>query len=205
MAYSLRKTYQNFHNEVTDLNKIIHALETRDESLERDTHIEGCFIRFVVCWESFVEEYFLRCLCSANTRTNKKIKPKEAPIKNINEAFKRINKHRRSRDKDFLDWLDSKLIEQRISDFFRVNSRVQKICESPDKLYEVKIIRNAIAHRSVSALAKFEKMVKDQMGYLSTLEPTMASLLIQKRSNTNTLIFTIATDYFLGLADRLTK
>lgn len=205
MAYSLRKIYQNFHDEVSSLNQIIYSLEGRDECLERDTHIEGCFIRFVVCWERFVEEYFLRCLCCGNTRTNKKIKPKEAPARNLNEAFKRINKHRRDRDKDYIDWLDTKLVEQRIGDFFRANSRVQKICESPDKLYEVKIIRNAIAHRSVSALAKFEKMVIDRMGYLSTLEPTMSSLLIQKRRNTNDLIFTIATEYFLTLADRLTK
>lgn len=205
MAYSLRVIHDKFVKEVNALNSIVHRLESTPECLERDTHIEGCYIRFVVCWECFIEEFFLRCLCGAKTRNNSKIKPREAPVKNTNEAFKKINKHRRDRDKDYIDWLDSDLVEQRVNDFFRANSRVQKLCESPDKLYEVKIIRNAIAHRSVSALLKFEKMVKDQMGYLATLDPTMASLLIQKRRNTNVLIFTTSTNYFLGLADRLTK
>jgi len=197
--------YDKFEKEVTNINAIVNVLASKKECLERDTHIEGCFIRFVVCWESFVEEYFLRCLCGAKTRNNKSINPKDAPFRNINDAFKKINKNRRDRDKDYIDWLDSTVIEQRINDFFRANSRVQKICESPDKLYQIIIIRNAIAHRSVSALLKFEKMVKDQLGYLASLDPTMASLLVQKRRNTNILIFNTATEYFLNLADRLTK
>lgn len=205
MPYSLRVIYDKFQKDVTNINAIVNVLAVNNECLERDTHIEGCFIRFVVCWECFIEEYFLRCLCGAKTRNNATIKPKDAPSRNINEAFKKINKNRRDRDKDFIDWLDSTVIGQRVNDFFRANSRVQKICESPDKLYQITIIRNAIAHRSVSALSKFEKMVKDQLGYLASLEPTMASLLVQKRRNTNIIIFNTTTEYFLNLADRLTK
>lgn len=72
-------------------------------------------------------------------------------------------------------------------------------------MFELRVIRNAIAHRSPSAIAKFEKHVKDQMGYLAASNPSMASLLIQKRRNSNDIIFTILSNYFLSLADRLTK
>ena len=205
MPYSLSVIYNKFTREVMELNTIILDLHTQKTSLRRDTHIEGCFLRFVVCWEAFVEEYFLRCLCSGKTRSNRIIKPLRPSSKNINEAFKKINIHRKDREKDFVEWLDAKLVQQRIKDFFRANSRVQKICDAPDKLYELRIIRNAIAHRSVSAIIKFKKFVKDQMGYLASLDPTMASLLVQKKKNSRDLIFTIITDYFLLLAEKLTK
>ncbi|EGQ8541458.1 hypothetical protein HJ202_24775 [Vibrio parahaemolyticus] len=205
MAYTLKNIYEKFEKENLELNRIITELAGKPESVERDCHIEGCFIRLVVGWECFVEEYFLRCMCKAKTRSNYEIKPQTRASKNINEAFKKINKNRKDREKDFTDWLDGKQLQQRVDDHFRKNSRVQKICESPDRLFELRTIRNAIAHRSPSAIAKFEKYVKDQMGYLSSLQPTMASLLVQKRRNSNDFIFTILSNYFLGLADRLTK
>jgi len=85
------------------------------------------------------------------------------------------------------------------------NSRVQKLIEAPDKLFEIRIIRNAIAHRSTFAINKFEKFVKDQLGYLSSLNPTMADLLIMKRRRSGKLIFLMLSDYFLSLSERLTK
>jgi hypothetical protein len=205
MAYVLKATYELFKNDLTELNIVVLALSGRPESLERDTHIEGCFIRLVVSWECFVEEYFLRCMCKAKTRSSSEIKPHGVASRNTNEAFRKINKNRKDREKDFTDWLDAKMLQQRIDDYFRKNSRVQKICDAPDRMFELRVIRNAIAHRSPSAIAKFEKHVKDQMGYLANVKPTMASLLIQKRRNNNKLIFTILSTYFMQLADDLTK
>ena len=205
MAYSLNPTYLSFKYEVEELNRIILELSSRAVSLERDTHIEGCFIRLVVSWEIFCEEYFLRCLCGGKTRKQYEIKPLITCPRNKNDAFKKINSNRRDREKDYLNWLDSSLVKQRIDDYFRANSRVQKLVEAPDKLFEIRIIRNAIAHRSIAAMHKFEKFVKDQLGYLSTLNPTMADLLTMERRESKKLIFLLLSDYFLGLSDRLTR
>lgn len=205
MPYSLNIIERDFRNEINELNRLIIILSTKPASIERDTHIEGCFIRFVVSWEIFIEEYFLRCLCVGKTRRNTTIAPKGTAFKNKNEAFKKLNKNRRDRNKDYLDWLDSTLLDQRISDYFRENSRVKRIVDSPDKLFELIVIRNAIAHRSQSAIIKFQKYVKTQLGYLATLNPTMAELLIQNKRGTNKQIFITLSEYFLGLADRLTK
>lgn len=205
MPYSLNIIERDFRNEINELNRLIIILSAKPASIERDTHIEGCFIRFVVSWEIFIEEYFLRCLCVGKTRRNTTIGPKGTAFKNKNEAFKKLNKNRRDRNKDYLDWLDSTLLDQRISDYFRENSRVKRIVDSPDKLFELIVIRNAIAHRSQSAIIKFQKYVKTQLGYLATLNPTMAELLIQNKRGTNKQIFITLSEYFLGLADRLTK
>lgn len=205
MAYSLKATFDKFEHEIAELNRIISRLSSEPESFERNTHIEGCFIRLVVSWECFIEEYVLRCMCKAKTRGRSEIKPQGTASRSVNEAFKKINKNRKDRDKDFADWLDAKLLQQRVDDYFRKNSRVQKTCEAPDKMFELRVIRNAIAHRSPSAIAKFEKHVKDQMGYLAVQNPSMASLLVQRRRNSRDIIFTILSNYFLSLADRLTK
>jgi hypothetical protein len=205
MAYSLRAIHEDFKCQLNELNQIVLELSVAPSNLNRDTHIEGCFIRLVVSWECFIEEYFLRCMCRAKTRSKYEIKPLGTPSKSIDAAFKKIHQNRGDRDKDFADWLDAKKLQQRINDNFRKNSRTQTICESPDKMYELRTIRNAIAHRSPSAIAKFENYVKNQLGYLAALNPTMASLLIQKKRNSNELIFTLLSSYFLALASRLTK
>ena len=205
MAYVLKSIFESFDQEIKELNQIVSVLASQPQSLARDTHIEGCFIRLVVGWECFIEEYFLRCMCRAQTRSKSEIKPKITPLKNTNEAFKKINKHRKDRDKDFTDWLDPTSLQQRVDDNFRKNSRVQKICGSPEIVFELRIIRNAITHRSPSAIAKFKKYVKNQMGYLSEMNPTMASLLIQKRRNSPNMIFSILSSHFLLLSHTLTK
>lgn len=205
MAYALTSIYDRLVGQVEELESIVKSVSTDQPSLRRDTLIEGCYIRFVVCWELFIEEYFLRCLCSCKTRSNKIIKPLHTPYNNLSIAFRKINMNRRDRDKDYIDWLDSTILRQRIEDHFRSNSRVQKINLSSDKMYELVVIRNAIAHRSHNAIAKFEKFVKDQLGYLASLNPTMADLLVQKKRSSNTLLFIILTEYFKNLADVLTE
>lgn len=205
MAYSLSQIHFSFKQEAEELNRIVVGLSSRPISLERDTHIEGCFIRLVVSWEHFSEEYFLRCLCVGKTRSRYEIKPLITSLRSRNDAFSEIKASGRDRDKDYLDWLDSTLVKQRVDNYFRANSRVQKLIEAPDKLFEIRIIRNAIAHRSTSAINKFEKFVKDQLGYLSSLNPTMADLLIMKRRGSAELIFLLLSDYFIGLSERLTK
>jgi len=126
MAYSLSTIYLSFKEEVEELNRIIVHISPQPISIQRDTHIEGCFIRLVVSWECFCEEYFLRCLCNGKARSGSEIKPLITSLRNKNDAFKKINTNRRDREKDYLDWLDSAIVKQRIDDYFRANSRVQE-------------------------------------------------------------------------------
>lgn len=205
MSFSLNPIYCSFKKDIEDLNRIINDISTGPSSVNRDTHIEGCFIRFVALWEVFCEEYFLRCLCAGISRSGYKIKPLAASPRNRNEAFKKININRRQREKDYLDWLDSSILQQRVNDYFRSNSRVQKLAEAPDRLYEIRTIRNAIAHKSTMAISKFEKYVKDQLGYLSSLNPSVSELLVMKKRRSREPIFFLISKYYLNLANRLTK
>ncbi len=202
--YTLGRLYNDYHNTVIELSNIVINLSNIPQSLDRDVHIEGCFIRAVVNWENFVEEYFLRCMCSASTRNRTTLKPKTACSRDTRHAFGRL-KINRERHEDYIDWLSNASLHQRVDAFFHHRSRLHKLCESPDRLYVVHTIRNAIAHRSISAITRFQNYVIDQRGYLASIDPSMAELLITPNRSNSKLIFIDIVDYYDGLADILTK
>jgi hypothetical protein len=202
--YSLKAIYFDFKGSIDELCYMVKCLSVQKKNIYRDTHIEGCFIRLVVSWENFIEEYFLRCMCKAKTRKGKVIKPKIIPFRSTGKAFKRINKKRAVRQKDYADWLDHKNLKQRIEDFFHKKSRLNDICESPDRLYSLVTIRNTIVHGSKSSMEKFKTLAINEHGFLRDSDPSAADLLITKKRSTSKLIFIDLSEYFLMLADKLT-
>ncbi len=203
--YSLKIIYKDFEETSNKLCEIVKSLASLQPDLKRDVHIEGCFIKFVVKWEIFIEEYFLRCMCSATTHSGGIIKPKGTLFKNTNKAFIRLNKDRKGREIDYTDWLSHDLLKQRCLDFFHHKSRVHQIYDTPDQLYALVTIRNAIAHGSVSSFIKFRKLVVNRHGYLSNVNPSIADLLVTRARSTSELIFIDHVKYFKKLAYVLTS
>ena len=162
--YSLRSLSKDFQDTATELKSILIELSNEPKSFKRDVLIEGCFLKFIVCWENFTEEYFLACMCGARTKTNKKIKPKYSSSPNKKEAFKKLDSNRKSRETDYIDWLNIEKLKQFSQDYFRENSRVHILYEDPNILYQIKIIRNHIAHNSEKSLKKFKEFIIHQVG-----------------------------------------
>lgn len=203
--YGLTRLYGNFHRTIAELNYIVTTLASRRQSLERDVYIEGCFLRFVVTWENFVEDYFLRCMCSAKTRNGVELRPKFPCSASLDEAFKRLKATNRIREQDYANWLSYNTVKPLIVEYFHHRSRLHRIYEAPDRLYALITIRNAIAHRSKSAISKFKSYVINQHGYLARVNPSMADLLVTKKRSNSKLVFVDLVDYFDGLSDVLTK
>ena len=203
--YSLNPLFHDFEQNIEQIFGIIDILSVEPQSLNRDTHIEGCFIRGVVAWENFIEEYVLRCMCSAKTRRGTILKPLATCSSDTENAFKKIHPLRKARDKDYLDWLNDESLKTFVENSFHHSSRLQDIYEDTSRLFMMSIIRNAIAHRSKSAISKFQKHAISQFGYLATTNPTMAELLITKKRSNQKLIFKDLLGYYVGLADDLTK
>lgn len=201
--YSLAPIYNDYRRTVSELSAIVSRLSTDPQSLQRDVHIEGCFIRATVTWENFVEAYFLRCMCSASTRSKATLKPKTPCSMNIEYAFKTLKttEHQQA----YVDWLSNDCLKQRVAQFFHHRSRLHRIYEAPDRLYVLNTIRNAIAHRSISAMKRFKDYVINHHGYLSSVNPSVAELLITPNRSNSKLIFIDIVDYYDRLADILTK
>jgi len=204
-SYSLTRIFRVFQDQVSELCNIATKLSTLSQNLERDVHIEGCFIRVVVSWENFLEEYFLRCMCSAKTCSGTIIKPKTSRCINVDSAFKRLQATSRGREQEYAKWISYDIIKQKANEYFHHRSRLHRIYEAPDRLNALVTIRNAIAHRSKSAISKFQDYVINQHAYLATLDPSMAELLVTIKRSNSKLIFVDLADYYIGLARDLVK
>jgi hypothetical protein len=204
-SYSLTGIYQVLQNDIDELCDIVLKLATSPKNLQRDVLIEGCFLRVVVTWENFVEEYFLRCMCSGKTCSGTILRPKTSRCGNTDRAFKRLKATNKGREQEYARWISHDILKLITNEYFHHRSRLHKLYESPDRLYALVTIRNAIVHRSKSAIKKFQNYVINQHGYLATLDPSMAELLITKKRSNSKLVFIDLADYYLGLANDLTK
>jgi hypothetical protein len=203
--YSLSPVFEEFKTNITMISLIIDQIAIEPASMRRDILIEGCFIRAVVTWETFLEEYILRCMCSAKTRNGNTLKPVVACSINTNAAFEEIHPNQNKRDQAYCDWLDADKLKILVSKNFHHRSRLHRIYEDPGRLYIIVHTRNAIAHRSQVAIVKFQKHVITQFGYLSKINPSMAELLITKKRSNGKLIFKDLIGYLYDLAYDLTE
>ena len=203
--YSLKRSSKNFINAATELKYIIIELSDESKSFRRDVLIEGCFLKFIVCWENFTEDYFLACMCGGNTKANKIIKPKSSLLADKKTAFKKLNINRKSRESDYIDWLDNEKIKQYSQDYFRRNSRVHKLYEDPNMLHQIKTIRNHIAHNSGKSLKQFKESVIKQVGYLKLSKPNAADLLLSINRRKSKKFFIIYIEYYIELSQKLSN
>jgi hypothetical protein len=206
MSYSLKRIYTDFINDAYALEELIFTLQKEETSLKRDILVEGSFIRFITGLEKFIEDFFLRCMCKAKSRSGTIIKPKDSCSQNAEDAFQRLHIDRRKKDKSYMGWLDCKRLRRRAEDHFHHRSRIHAVYQDPDKWFAVKTIRNAIVHKSSYALEEFKKLVRENMdGYLQTLNPTIAELLIYKNKRQSKMTFSYYTEYYKKLASKITK
>ncbi len=196
MPYSLRVISKQFRGDIAEIEIIINNQSIKAKSFERDLFIEACFLKMMVVWENFLEEYFLGCMCSANSLSNKKLKPKGNSFASKNDAFKKLHIHRKDRDKDYLDWLDTSKLEQRVTDYFHHNSRLHKIYADRNQLNISRTIRNLIAHNSKKSLKDFENYIINNLGYLPLIDPNAADLLLANERRTGKKFIFIYLGYY---------
>jgi hypothetical protein len=190
---------------MAELENVINTQSAQAKSFQRDLFAEACFLRLIVLWENFIEEYFLSCMCSAKTLSNKTIQSKDRVYPSKNEAFKKLNIQRRDRDKDYIDWQDADKIQQRVSDFFHAKSRLHKIYQDRTQLYISRVVRNLIAHNSHKSLREFKTFIINQLRYLPFTNPNAADLLLANERHSNRQFIYIYLDYYKHLEIELCK
>jgi hypothetical protein len=203
VPYSLRPISKQFLADITQIETLIIGQSLKTKTFDRDLIVEACFLKIMVTWENFLEEYFLACMCSANSLSNKLLQPKGIKLSSKDEAFKKLHKDRKSRDKDYLDWLDVKKLEQRVNDHFHHNSRLHNIYADTNQLNISRTIRNLIAHNSKKSLKDFENYIINNLGYLPLIAPNAADLLLSNERRTGKKFVFIYLDYYKQLEKTL--
>jgi hypothetical protein len=203
--YSLKTIYKTFCTETAKVESILIKYSSLPKDFERDLIIESCFLRFVIIWEVFIEEYFLSAFCGAKTYSDIIIKPKVSKSPNKDEAFKRISSGRTDREKEFIDWLDYKKLKQKCIDFFHHKSRIHKVYYDANVVGQLQTIRNYIAHRSILAKKKFYEKVIRSHGYLPNPSPNAADFLIVIKRGTTIKYYEFYFNHFKDIAKELVK
>ena len=147
-------------------------------STKRRDHItEMAFLRAFQAWEVFVEESFILYLWGHKPPRGR------APSR---YAFP--PSHRTAMEwvipegRDYAQWTVAQHVTERAERFFKAGGPFSPVLKgNQNALDEIRTIRNAIAHKSLGARLKFEKMVRDKLsvlppkltvaGFLSTTEP----------------------------------
>ena len=203
--YSLKTLHRNYTSELNELNQIMDKLSIIPKSYERDIFIQGTFLRCVIIWENFIEESFLAAMCGCKTNSNKILKPIGAKSRNKEQAFKKLSVNRRLRESDYLDWIDSSQIKNRILENFHHRSRFHQIYRDAGILNQIKAIRNHIAHNSKQTNKKFTEQIIQTNGYLAIPDPNAAEILIATNRQHRKAFYKLYIDYYEETANEICK
>jgi|GEM_PF-842925 len=131
----------------------------------RNVLIELAFLRSFLAWERFLEETFILYLLGKKP-TKKRFAPKCYVVPNTwDHAFQLLlpeGGHRK-----YVDWDNSQFVRLRAKRFFADGEPFESALTARlNLLEEMRVVRNAIAHRSLHSQNIFRGLVRDKLTYL---------------------------------------
>ncbi len=136
----------------------------RFTTLHRNMLIELAFMRSYLAWERFLEESFILYLLGRKPQHRRYAPKRSVTPRNWNHAFQLLLPET---GRAYADWDNVDTIRVRAKRFF-VNGEPFESALTPrlHLFQEIQVIRNAIAHRSLSSQVKFQDLVRDKLKYL---------------------------------------
>lgn len=127
-----------------------------------DHIIEMAFMRAFLAWEVFIEESFILYLAGQSPPRGRAPLRYAFPL-NIEMAMDWVIPEGRT----YAGWTNPKYIIERAERFFRKGRPFTTVLKSNSNTFDdARKIRNAIAHKSMSARDKFEKCIRPKLGAL---------------------------------------
>jgi len=151
-----------------------------------DTFYEGIFLKTVTSFESFVEELFIGLLYKKyDLPTRKKIQKIAFEDRKTVLNFLLLNGQ-----KKYLDLLPFEKLKKNYKVFYKDENPFAVLNDSQkDILNQVFILRNAIAHNSITANKKFKKFLEDNHPALISIKTP--SQFLQTLNNPNQTMFEV--------------
>jgi hypothetical protein len=205
VANLLRTISIQFRQGLDELEIIIAAQLALPKSFQKDLLIEASFLKLNVLWENFIEQYFLFCMCSAQTYSGKILKPRIPVFPNEDDAFRELNRRRRERHEWYLDWNDPDSLEERVTRFFHGNSRLHSIYFDRIRINNTRILRNHIAHNSQKTMREFTTFVISELGYLPSPDMNVTDFLILNEAASATTYANVYINHYKTLENSLTR
>ena len=128
----------------------------------RDYITEIAFLRAYQAWEVFVEESFILYLWG-----NKPPRGRAPARYAFPPSHKTAMEWVIPEGRDYAQWTVAQHVCERAERFFKAGAAFSPVLKgNQSMLDDTRTLRNAIAHKSLAARLKFEKMVRDKLGAL---------------------------------------
>ncbi len=129
----------------------------------RDSLIELAFLRAFLAWETFLEQSFILYLTGQQPPRGRAPRRYAFPP-NPRVAVVWLKPES---GRDYVDWTIATIVSVRAERFFQAGRPFASVLRgNQNVLDDARLIRNAIAHESASARAKFETVVRTKLGTL---------------------------------------
>ena len=156
-------------NKSLDLIKRINKISSMLSSDEIYSIYELSFLKIYLSWESFISRVFI--LYMIGEKTDSGYAPKRYVTPRDEDHAYSIIKSGRS----FPDWLNLDFIREKSELFFENGNPFKTAIYSKanvrEALQNMRILRNAIVHASRESKEKYEKMLRNEVGFVSNMEP----------------------------------
>lgn len=128
--------------------------------------IELAFLRSYLAWERFLEESFILYLIGKKPLRRRQTLRRLATPKSHTHAIQLILLETK---RSYVDWDNPDLVRDRAKRWFSDGEPfVNALTSRQNQFFEIKKIRNAIAHRSMTSQSTFQSLVRDKLTYLPT-------------------------------------
>ena len=144
-----------------------HGAHPHISARRRDSIVEMAFLQAFLAWEVFVEESFILYLAGQKPPRGRAPRRHAFPP-NLQTAMEWVVPEGRR----YARWAVAAEVTDRAERFFRLGRPFASVLRGNQNLLEeTKVIRNAIAHKSVSVRARFESLARNKLG--GALPPNM--------------------------------
>ncbi|MCG3119530.1 MAG: hypothetical protein ALAOOOJD_01957 [bacterium] len=157
----------------------------------RNMLVELAFLHLFLAWERFLEESFL--LYMVGKKSPRKYAPQRfvTPPTRIHAYQLTLPEWGRS----YAEWDNPEVVRQRAKRFFKKGDPYESTLSAHTHvLKEMRTIRNAIVHRSISSQDNFDKLVRNKLGYLPSNLRVGSFLITVVRSHVVPISY---LDYYL--------
>jgi len=164
----------------------IATLPTNLSSKHKETIVEWAFVNLHAEWENFLENCFVTYMLGDRTDSG------YAPVRYI---FPKDELHALGiilAGRDFFQWTKPIRVRDQSMLCFENGEPFRSILESTIELNEMTIIRNAIVHKSATAMDKFKTLVRDK---LKTLPSAMTPGVFLVTTKPKTMHRTFLSSY----------
>lgn len=179
---NLQKYYEEFKKNLCFINKTINLSHLNFDKKDSDVInfiIESSFLKMFIFWENFLEQSFV---CYMEKKTCLKNPPNIyiTPIDNDHAHKLLIGTQK------YIDWANPEIVLTLASLYLENGQPYKDVINSikPD-LIDLKIIRNAVAHNSITVNRSFISLQKRKLQYWKQ-ELSVAEFLMTTDSNSNT-------------------